>query len=87
MKISKGFCLTNIVGENIVVPIGTKNVSFKKMITLNDSGAFLWKQLEAEKTEEELLSAIMKCYEIDEATAAKDLKNFISILKDAEILE
>jgi hypothetical protein len=44
MKISEGFSLRNIAGENIVVPIGTKNISFKGMITLNNIGAFLWKQ-------------------------------------------
>lgn len=87
MRISKGFCLKNIVGENIVVPVGAKSVSFKAMITLNNSGEFLWKQLETEKTEEQLLSVMMEEYEIDEDTASKDIKRFITALKQADILE
>jgi hypothetical protein len=87
MKISKGFCLKNIAGENIVVPVGSKNVSFNGMITLNHSSAFLWQQLETEKTERELLSAMLEEYEVAEATAFEDLKRFISTLKDAQILE
>jgi hypothetical protein len=87
MKISKGFHLMNIVGENVVVPVGAKNVNFKTMITLNDSGAFLWQQLETEKTEEELLSIMLNEYDIEEVTAAGDIKKFIGTLRDAEILD
>lgn len=87
MKIAKGFSLINIAGQNVVVPLGSKNVNFNKMISLNDSGAFLWQQLQTEKTEQELLAAMLEEYDIDETRASEDIKRFISKLKDAEILE
>ena len=77
----------NIVGENVVVSLGVKNVNFNVMITLNGSGAFLWEQLLTEKTEEELLSATLEEYEIDEVTAAKDIRRFITTLREVEILD
>ncbi|MCB2300096.1 PqqD family protein [Clostridium tagluense] len=86
MKISEGFSLRNIAGENIVVPIGTKNISFKGMITLNNSGVFLWKQLQTDKTEEELLKAMLGEYEIDEVTARGGINKFIEKLKNAKIV-
>ena len=42
MKIKKGFAKRNIAGSEIVVPIGKKAKEFNGMITLNESGSFLW---------------------------------------------
>jgi hypothetical protein len=49
--------------SNIVVPLGAKNVNFNKMISLNNSGVFLWQQLQTEKTEAELLKAMRNEYD------------------------
>ncbi|RAV20725.1 PqqD family protein [Paenibacillus contaminans] len=87
MKISQGFSLRNIAGSNIVVPVGTAGVSFKGMITLNGSGAFLWKQLETDKTEEQLLQAMQAEYEVDEQTAKTDVGQFVGTLRHAGLLE
>lgn len=87
MKISQGFILKKIAGQNIVVPLGTKNIDFNVMISLNDCGAFLWQQLQTDKTEEQLLGALLEEYNIDEGRASEDIKRFINKLEDAEILE
>lgn len=87
MKISNEFKLMDIANVNVVVPLGTRNLNVSKMISLNDSGSFLWQQLETEKSEEALLAAMMDEYEIDEITAAADLKSFIYKLKEAGVLE
>lgn len=87
MKISNEFKLMDIANVNVVVPLGTRNLYLSKMISLNDSGSFLWQQLETEKSEEALLAAMMDEYEIDEITAAADLKSFIYKLKEAGVLE
>lgn len=87
MKIDHGYKLMNIAGENIVVAVGAKNVNFNKMISLNDSGAFLWQQLQEDMTEEKLMHVILEEYEIDEKKAADDIRRFINMLKDAGMLE
>lgn len=87
MRISKEFVLREIAGNHIVVPFGENSVSFKAMITLNKTGAFLWKQLEEEKTEEELLAAILEEYDIDYETAKADIAQFIEKLQTASILK
>ncbi len=86
MKLVEGFVLKNIADTFVVVPLGTNTVSFRSIISLNESGAFLWSQLETEKTEDELLSAMLKEYDIDEATAKEDIAAFIDNLKKAELL-
>lgn len=87
MKISKEFALREIAGNYIVVPFGDRAVSFKSMVTLNETGAFLWKQLEEEKTEEELIAAMLEEYDIQYETAKADIIKFLEKLKTAKVLE
>ena len=86
MRIKDGFVLKEIAGVNVVVPIASQMVSFKAIISLNESGAFLWKQLETEKTEAELLKAFLSEYDIDEATAKNDIAEFLANMKKADLL-
>lgn len=87
MKIKEGFILRTVAGQNVVVPVGSNAMNFNAAITLNDSAAFLWKQLESEKTEQELLTSLTDEYEIDSATAKGDITVFLNVLKEHEILE
>ena len=43
MKIKKGFDLREVCGENIVVAYGRENIDYNKVISLNESAAYLWK--------------------------------------------
>lgn len=87
MKISKEFVLKEIAGNYVVLPFGENAVSFKAMITLNYTGAFLWKQLEVEKNKDELLAAMLEEYDIDTKIAEQDMAEFIESLKVNGILE
>jgi hypothetical protein len=42
MKIASGYKLVTIAGENVVVPLGDKNVGLKSLVSLNGAGVFLW---------------------------------------------
>lgn len=87
MKISKEFALREIAGNYIVIPVGENAVNFKAMITLNETGSFLWKQLQEERTLKELLDAMLEEYEVDKQTANLDIESFIEKLRIAGILE
>ena len=86
MRIKDGYMLSSVAGKHIVVPVGSEAVDFNGIITTNDTGAFLWNCLENDISEEELLSTMLKEYDIDEATAISDLKDFINKLTEAELL-
>ena len=45
MKTVEGFRLREICGEFIIVPESTELVNFNKMIHLNATAAYLWKQV------------------------------------------
>ncbi len=86
MKIAEGFLLKSIAGTNIIVPTGSNTVSFGNVITLNETGVFLWKQLENDTTEENLVNSMLKEYDIDKATAKADVSDFVGRLKEAGLL-
>lgn len=78
MKIKEGFMLREIAGTWVVVPLGQRVVEFNGLMTLSESGALLWRSLEAGAEFEELVNAILEEYEVDIATAKADVNDFIS---------
>ena len=48
MKLKEGFLMRQVAGQTVVLPSGDE-LDLNMMITLNDTGAFLWKQLEQEQ--------------------------------------
>ena len=86
MKIKDGYLLREVAGSNIVVPVGSGNMDFSGVITLNEVGSFIWKQLEKDTTKEEVLNNLLAEYDVDKATAESDIDEFINKLKGAELL-
>ena len=86
MKISDGFLLKTVAGKNIVVSVGSE-VNFNGMLTLNDTGVFLWNLLKTHTTKEEMLNKMLNEYEVEENIASCDIDNFLTKLRDAKILE
>ncbi len=87
MKIKNGFVIKEIAGSHIVVPLGSQVVDFGSIVKLNETGAFLWNMLQEEKEKNELLSALLNEYDVNEEKASLDIDSFISKLKDADLLE
>ncbi|MEI3162622.1 MAG: PqqD family protein [Lachnospirales bacterium] len=86
MKIKEGYLLREVAGSNIVVPVGSGNMDFSGVITLNEVGSFIWKQLEKDTTKEEVLNNLLAEYDVDKVTAENDIDEFINKLKGAELL-
>ena len=86
MKIKEGYLLREVAGSNIVVPVGSGNMDFSGVITLNEVGSLIWKQLEKDTTKEEVLNNLLAEYDVDKATAESDIDEFINKLKGAELL-
>ena len=73
MKINKGFELREMCGEHIIIGTGVENIDFSKVISLNESAAWLWREVEGKEfTPESLAALLMEQYDVDEATALAD---------------
>lgn len=87
MKTKKGFRLRNICGENIIVAEGVENIDFSRIISMNESSAYLWKKVEGQDfTEKDLTNYLTEEYDVDEETAQKDVTTLIAKWLDAGII-
>ena len=86
MKIKEGFILRNVADATIVVPAGKATLDFNGMITLNETGAFLWRLLETDTDEEAMLKAMLAEFDVDEATAKAGIARFVSKLQNEGLL-
>lgn len=84
MKIKEGFILRQVAGDTVVLPSGDMDIN--AMITLNETGSFLWQKLEQETTIEELVAAVLAEYDADEATAKAAVESFVEKLKGYDFL-
>lgn len=87
MKTKKGFMLRKVAEKHIVVPIGKASVEFNGLITLNETGAFLWERLQRGATEESLLADILAEYDVDEATAKAGIEAFLNTARGAGLID
>ena len=81
MKIKEGFLLRTIAGQTVVLPSGG-DLDFNMMITLNETGAFLWEKLQQETDEAALVAALLAEYDVDEPRAATAVAVFVKKLED-----
>jgi hypothetical protein len=73
MKLIEGFRLRDVMGQATVIGEGVGQVDFNKLITLNESAAYLWESVAGKEFDIDTLAALLiERYSIDEALAQKD---------------
>lgn len=87
MKLRDGFMLKEVAGSYIVVPVGENLVDFSAMITVNETGAFLWELLQKGCEMDELVQRMTAEYDIAADIAKRDIESFLQILIDNQITE
>ena len=89
MRAKKGFKLRNICGENIIVAEGKENIDFTNIISMNETSAFLWEQIEQKDNfdAETLTKLLLDNYDVDKETALNDASELIKQWLEAEIIE
>lgn len=75
MRIIEGFILRNVMGQATIVGEGVGQIDFNKLITLNDSAAYLWQSVEGKEFDvQTLANLLVDKYGIDQDTALTDAK-------------
>lgn len=73
MRIKKGFELRDVCGEHIIVAYGIENIDFNKVISLNESATYLWRNVfDKDFDVETMASLLQQEYEVDAETAKRD---------------
>ena len=70
------------------IATGIENVDFSKMISLNESAAYLWKAVEEKEFDAPLLADLLQQeYEVDAATALADAEKTVESWRECGIAE
>lgn len=86
MKLKEGFLLRQVAGQTVVLPCGDV-LDLNMMITLNETGAFLWERLQNETDEAALVAALLAEYDVDEDTARGSVAAFVKKLNENGFLD
>lgn len=89
MKAKKGFNLRQVCGEYIIVAEGDENIDFSNIISMNESSAFLWKEIKDMESFniDYLVNKMTEEYEIDVDTARRDITTLVAEWGQSGIIE
>ena len=89
MKIKKGFVLREVCGEHVIVGEGLGAVNFGKLLALNETAAWLWKQAQemGEFTIEALAERLCEEYEVTSDDAQKDVAAILANWREVGVVE
>ena len=89
MNIKKGFVLREVCGEHVIVGEGLGAVNFGKLLALNETAAWLWKQAQemGEFSVESLASRLCEEYEVTPDDAQKDVADILNEWRSVGVIE
>ena len=89
MKVKQGFRLRPLGDEFMLIGESLEQINFNKMITMNETAAFLWNKVaEGQEFETQTLASfLLEEYEVDEEQALKDSQTTIDSWLQAGIIE
>lgn len=85
MKIKEGYRLRKVGNNSIVVALG--GINFTGLITVNETGTFIWKMLEKGAEINEITAALAKECEVSEDDIREEVVEFTEKLKGAGLVE
>ena len=82
MKLNEEFVLRQVADTWVVMPLGQTSVDFSGMLTLNETGAVLWKALENGGDRLALAKALQAEYDVTEEEVLADVDAFMAKLQE-----
>ena len=86
MKLKQEFVLREIAGDYVLIPVMKQEDEFKGIISLNETGAYIWKKLEENKDTDEIIKDMLDDYEVSLEQAQNNVNEFLSNLKTLGII-
>ena len=88
MKIKNGFVLREMCGENIVTGEGLEHINFNKLVSLNPTATYLWKELVGKDfATEDMAKLLIDRYGIDKELAMTDSAKLCKAWIEAGVAE
>ena len=79
MRIKKDFVLREVCGENVIMCEGLKAIDFRKLLALNKSAAWIWKEAQAQGdfTVESLTARLCEEYDVTTEEARSSVADIL----------
>lgn len=87
MKLKPNFIIRQVADSWLVVAVGKASVDFNGLLTLNETGALLWKTLQQGADLDGLAAALTQEYEVSPQQAKADAQEFLDTLSRVGCLE
>ncbi len=89
MRLKKGFVLRNVCGENVITGEGLDAIDFGKLLALNETAAWLWKEAQqmGDFTVEALADRLCEEYEVTAEQAKADVTAIVAQWQELKVVE
>ena len=89
MKRKEGFVLREVCGEKVIVGEGLGAIDFGKLLSINETAAWLWNEAgrQVDFSVDSLAVAICEEYDVDLETARTDVDALLTQWKELGIVE
>ena len=87
MKKKDGLVLRDVCGEKVIVGEGLGAVDFGRLISLNDTAAWLWEHCDENTGVDALAEALCGEYDVEPDVAKRDVESIIGEWVKAGIVE
>ncbi len=76
-----------IAGETLLIPICGRLADMQKLFALNPVAEYIWQRLDGNQNLQAIADGVLATFEVQEDQAAADIREFVSQLKEADIIE
>ena len=89
MRIKKDFVLREVCGQNVIICEGLKAIDFRKLLALNETAAWLWKEAQAQGnfTVESLTERLCEEYDVTAEEARSCVTELLEKLDKEGVIE
>ena len=87
MNINKAFVLRSIADEHLLIPTGAAAAQVQGLLTLNETGALLYRRLCEGSPAEALVDALTAEYDVSAAEAQSDVSEFLAHMRQLGVVQ
>jgi hypothetical protein len=76
-----------IAGEYVVIPLAGRGADLDSILNFNRVGAFIWEQLDGQRSGRQIVTALAARFDVDAETAAGDYLDFLAKLRELKAVQ
>lgn len=86
IRIKPGYSLRQVLDAFLILGTGKEAYAPRCIMSLNESGAFLWRMLETGAERDELVARMTEEYDVSAETAERDVEKFLAQLREKALM-